>query len=156
MNKTFLLCFHNKNYLRNLLKDFYCDYALNKYEAYSKLIAKDYNAIFISEKFLLNNNFLISIFINELCSSKLPLIVISENCFFLPDLISVRKSDLPKVLHSFTEEFLEPVNHDETDVFKNVVIFRMDTNYDIIYKMSDNAMYEVKRLEKNNLVVCEL
>ena len=68
----------------------------------------------------------------------------------------MRKSDLPKVLHSFTEEFLEPVNHDETDVFKNVVIFRMDTNYDIIYKMSDNAMYEVKRLGKNNLVVCEL
>lgn len=139
MNKTFLLCFHDKKYLQNLLKDFSCDYALNNYEAYSKLIAKNYNAVFISEKFLFSNKFFISIFVKEICSSKPPLIVISENYYFLPDLISVPESDLSKVLNSFTEEFLEPVRYDESDVFQNLVshmeeLFLNKYFYDMILK----------------------
>ncbi|MEC9491958.1 GGDEF domain-containing protein [Flexistipes sp.] len=122
MNKIFLLCFHDKKYLQGLFKDFSCDYALDKYEAYSKLIAKNYNAVFISEKFLYSNKFCISIFVKEICSLKPPLIVISENYYFLPDLISVPESDLPKVLNSFTEELLEPVKHNESDVFQNLVV----------------------------------
>ncbi|TYB32695.1 MAG: GGDEF domain-containing protein [Flexistipes sinusarabici] len=139
MNKTFLLCFHDKKYLQKFLKDLSCDYALNNYEAYSKLIAKEYNAVFISEEFLLNNKFFISVFVKEICSSKPPLIVISENYYFLPDLISVPESDLPKVLSSFTEEFLEPVRHNESDVFQNLIahmeeLFLNKYFYDMILK----------------------
>jgi len=139
MNKTFLLCFHDKEYLQQLFKDFSCDFALNNYEAYSKLIAKDYNAVFISEKFLFNNKFFISIFVKEICSSKPPLIVISENYYFLPELVSVPESDLPKVLNSFTEEFLVPVKYDESDVFQNLIanmeeLFLNKYFYDMILK----------------------
>lgn len=151
MNKRFLLCFHDKNYLQDIFKSFACDYALNKAEAYSRLIANDYNAIFFSEEFLRKNKFFISIFVNEICPSKPPLMVISESYYFLPDLISVREKDLTRVLNTFKKELLEPVKQDKPDVFKNLIKHVEELSlfkrfYDIIlkeYKTLDQCFLEI-------------
>jgi len=54
------------------------------------------------------------------------MIVISDELYFLPDLISVNEKNLPRVLSSFAKELLETGATKEIDIVKNM-IFHMES-----------------------------
>jgi|GEM_PF-1581512 diguanylate cyclase (GGDEF)-like protein len=121
MNRDFLLCFHSRDYLNNLFRNYDCDYALDKFSAYKYLLTHNYKSIIFSEEFLKKEKFFISIFVKEFAVYKPSLMVISDKLYFLPELISVREEDIPKVLSSFGKELLEPERTEDTNIVKNMV-----------------------------------
>lgn len=154
MNRNFLLCFHDYNYLNDLFSKYNCDFALDKFSAYKYLISNSYKAILFSEKFLKENKFFISVFVKEIAGNKPSMIVISDDLYFLPDLISVNEKNLPRVLSSFAKELLETGETKEIDIVKNM-IFHME-NLFLAKCFYNLVLKEYKSIDRFFLSIIEI